>query len=92
LRKTLTLTLTSRASDFLHEQEAVLGGTMDPSAIINRLFQEEMKRQGFSAPSQNAGEDHSENHAGVSQPQTKKEEEVEALLENQLDEDIPAAG
>ncbi|HEY9686252.1 MAG TPA: hypothetical protein V6C52_04680 [Coleofasciculaceae cyanobacterium] len=45
MRKTLTLTVDEEMAQFINNQP----GTNDPSALINKLFHEEMKRKGFQA-------------------------------------------
>jgi hypothetical protein len=45
MRKTLTLTVDEEMAQFINSQP----GTNDPSALINKLFHEEMKRKGFQS-------------------------------------------
>jgi len=74
MRKTVIVELNDDLLSFVHQQD----GTSDPSAFINRLFREEMKRNRYSSDD--------------TQPVSSDVRETAQEAENLIDETIPAAG
>lgn len=74
MRNTLSITLEPELADFVQNQ----AGTVDPSALINKLFYDDMKRKGVTLNSQ-------------SQAKVANDAESRAA-EEMLDQQIPSAG
>jgi len=72
---TLVIDMDKDLAEFVRHQP----GSVDPSAFINQLLQQEMQREGFSISD-------SQSHG-----QEKRQKDTQAL-EDLIDEQIPAAG